>query len=331
MCNHVSPALKEHDAYAKSNFSLAALTMTMHVVNLYTHEVAIHADHNVDPYSEEPNAPPMEPLSPAHIDSLSTCLTSIDGTFELFLKFDIETIRCFPVAHFVRVAYAVVVLIKMYFAAATPNSEFGKVINKDNMKVEYYLDGLVSLFKASAAQEKSRPSAKFLMVLIMLKTWFHRQREHRPSSEREDSNAALQSRHEAVAETPNIATQTPSQRPAQKTGYSPANTPLQLLSEVATGNSRVQSRPESATNYSGTSNDWPSLNEPLQQTAQGVYNNGMIDPSLNMDISYTIGDGFEQAMGMTLGGNDFGAYINDDPFFGSLMDSFTGGQTFDGF
>jgi len=336
MFNHVSPTIQKNINInlSKPNNALAALAMTMHVVNLYTHEVAIHADHNLDPYSEEPNGPPTEPLSPAHIDALSTCLTSIDGTFELFLKFDVETIRCFPVAHFIRVAYAVVVLIKMYFAAATPNSEFGKVINKDNMKVEYYLDGLVSLFKASAAQDKSRPSAKFLMVLLMLKTWFHRQREHRPPSEREALSTAPPSRHGAVAETSKAANQTPTQRHGQNPGgYSPANTPLQLLSEVATGNSRVHPRPESANNQLGASNsEWSSFNEPpLQQTAQGVYNNGMIDPSLNMDIAYTMGDGFEQAMGMTLGGNDFGAYFNDDPFLGSLLDSVGSAQNFDGF
>jgi len=105
------------------------------------------------------------------------------------------------------------------------------------------------------------------------------------------------------------------------------------LSEVATGNSRVHPRPESANNHLGASNsEWSSFNEPpLQQTAQGVYNNGMIDPSLNMDIAYTMGDGFEQAMGMTLGGNDFGAYFNDDPFLGSLLDSVGSAQNFDGF
>jgi len=305
--------------------------MTKHIVNLYTHEVAIHAEHNAEPYSGDPNGPRTEPLSPAHIDALSNCLTSIDGAFELFLKFDVETIRCFPVAHFVRVAYVVVVLIKMYFSAAIPNSELGKVINKDNMKVEYYLDGLVSLFKASAAQEKSRSSAKFLMVLIMLKTWFHRQKEHKPSSEKESSNTAPPSRHEAVTDTPNATTHISSHHTAQHLGYSPANTPLQLLSEVATGNSRVQPRPDSANIFSVASNDWPSLNDSLQQTAPGVYTSGMIDPSLSMDAAYTMGDGFEQAMGMTLGGNDFGAYFNDDPFFGSLMDSVGAGPTFEGF
>jgi hypothetical protein len=123
--------------------AIALLKMTEHVVNLYMHEVAMHVDHNVEefkpPFTEanlrgHGDEPDMStrPLSPAHIAALSTCLTSIDGIFEAFNSLEIDTIRCLPVLHFVRIAYAVVVLIKMYFAAATPNSEFGKVSIPEN-------------------------------------------------------------------------------------------------------------------------------------------------------------------------------------------------------
>ena len=101
----------------------------------------MHVDHNVEefkpPFTEESirssgieEQEDSRPLTPAHIAALSTCLTSIDGVFEAFLSLDIETIRTLPILYFVRIAYAVVVLIKMFFAAAKPNSELGKVINK---------------------------------------------------------------------------------------------------------------------------------------------------------------------------------------------------------
>jgi hypothetical protein len=52
---------------------------------------------------------------------------------------------------------------------------------------------------------------------------------------------------------------------------------------------------------------------------------------LGMELGYTMGDGFEQAMGMTLGGvGDFGTYFSDDTFFSSIMDSVGGGSGFDG-
>lgn len=98
----------------------------------------MHIDHNIDefkpPFTEENmrnnrigNRDDSTPLSPAHIAALSTCLTSIDGVFEAFLSLEIDVIRNLPVVIFVRTAYAVVVLIKMYFAASAPNSELGKV------------------------------------------------------------------------------------------------------------------------------------------------------------------------------------------------------------
>lgn len=333
-----------------SNNNLATLRMTEHVVNLYMHEVAMHVDHNVDefkpPFSEDSLrgiGHKSEPLTPSHVNALSVCLTSIDGIFDTFLKLDPETVRCLPVAHFVRVAYAVVVLIKMYFAAATPNSELGKVIDKDNMKVEQYLDGLVDIFRAAAAEEKSRPASKFLMVLTMLKTWFHRQREGKlpPTTFPTEASTILSvpTAPKADADGPakNLNESNPRPKNQQNQGYGPANTPLQLLSEVATGNQGASPHTPASAPLPATPTDWPQQQYPnydpalMAQSGFGNMPMGNIDPSLGMDLGYTMGDGFEQAMGMTLGVGDFGNYFSDDAFFGSIMDSVGGGPGFDGF
>ena len=330
--------------------------MAGHVVNLYMHEVAMHVDHNVDefkpPFTEDALRTVSQEqgaLSTAHISALSSCLASIEGIFECCLAFDVYTVRCLPVGHFVRVAYAVVVLIKMYFAASAPNSELGKVIDKKDMKVDHYLDRLVDIFKASAAEEKSRPSAKFLMVLIMLKTWFVRQKDGKPT---DASGQPSESREYtgfkdtaltrgSVSEADNVGHQRNMQQiPQQVSNYSPANTPLQLLSEVATGNSRGQhtvTRSENIGNYATVSSEWQhtqhspyqpydALANTASQSLMTGYNNmnmgGHVDPSLGMEFGYAMGDGFEQAMGMTLGLGDFGGtYFSDDAFFGNVMDS----------
>lgn len=325
----------------------------------------MHVDHNVDefkpPFTEDALrsvGQDQESLSTAHISALSSCLASIDGIFDCFLTLNVDTVRCLPVGHFVRVAYAVVVLIKMYFAAAAPNSELGKVINKDDMKVDHYLDRLIDIFKASAAEEKSRPSAKFLMVLIMLKTWFIRQREGGgkqldSSSQQSESReytaftaspipSAIGGADSTSDDTNGGSQQNLQQMHAPVSNYSPANTPLQLLSEVATGNSRGQ---HNASSYSG---DWqqqqqspyPSYdplantqNQPLGPGYGNMSMGGNVDPSLGMEFGYAMGDGFEQAMGMTLGLGDFGGtYFSDDAFFGNVMDSVggNGGAVFEG-
>jgi hypothetical protein len=301
------------------------------------HEVAMHVDHNVDEFKPPFNEASLrgagqkpEPLTSAHVGALSTCLSSIDGIFKAFLTIDAETIRCLPVAHFVRIAYAVVVLIKMYFVAATPNSEIGVVIDKDNMKVELHLKGLVDKFRAAAADEKSRP----------LENWFRRQKNGKGSSQLGPSPMSAEIE-------PKQGEEGSTRKPEEKThqskqqGYGPANTPLQLLSEVATGNQGNSPNTPGTGPLPATPKDWPQQQQqypnydPAMMTPSGYNNNmamGNLDPSLGLgnEVGYQMGDGFEQAMGLTLSG-DFGNYFDDDTFLNNIMDSVGGGSGFDGF
>lgn len=316
--------------------------MTEHIINLYMHEVAMHVDHNVEefkpPFTEEQlrgpsSLPNQDLLTPAHISALSTCLTSIDGVFDIFLSLPIPVIRSLPIFHFVRVAYAVVVLIKMFFAATTPNSELGKVIDKDNMKVEHYLDRMLETFRATAEDEKSRPAAKFLGVLVMLRTWFHRQHENKgPANQKLEVSAEptlVRTQHETGGPTHSRPAPRP---PAQHHEYSPANTPLQLLSEVATG-TNPSSRPSSRAQYTSNNIDAPN---PAAWAPSGaayaeslsnhpVFGYTALDPAFGADLEYSMGDGFEQAMGMTLGDGEFGGYWGDETFFGGSQAPFGGG------
>lgn len=162
------------------------------------HEVVIHNDECPENVKCSSNTEiPVALLTPAHISALTVCLTSIHGLFDTFLSFATETIRDLPVFHFVRVAYACVLLIKMYFAATTSNAELGKVISKEDLKVEHYIDRLLNAFKAAADNELSRAAQKFLVVLVMLRTWFHKQSGRKPDM----SQAAPQAgaRHNSLA------------------------------------------------------------------------------------------------------------------------------------
>ncbi|PON20756.1 hypothetical protein TGAM01_v210357 [Trichoderma gamsii] len=144
----------------------ATLRLNFNVVNLYMHEMALHSETLSDQWRPPFNTEALkdgivnsEPLSAAHINALSACLTAIDGILNTFLSMDVLSIRCLPVFNFMRVAYAVVILIKMYFSASSPGSEMGRVIHKDNMRVEYYLETLLDKFRATAADNKYLESA----------------------------------------------------------------------------------------------------------------------------------------------------------------------------
>lgn len=317
--------------------------MAEHVLSLYMHEVAMHVDHNVEefkpPFTEESlrgldRDAATVPLTAVHINALSTCLTAIDGVFTTFLSIDIDTVRALPVMHFVRMAYAVVVLLKMYFAAAIEGSELGKVIDKDNMRVEFYLDHLLEHLRAAAADEKSKAGSKFLVVVAMLKNWFSRQRA---------ATLGVEGSHgQAVAVESALD---------KSAAYNGSNTPLQLLSEIATSSKQTQptshlsynqqvqqgsqSIPWSHSSYlynpSTTQNAYPALSH----VSSNNTHNHNIDPNLSqqslnpmptsMDAFDPTITNFEQAMGMTMEGTFDARFFADDAFFGAVMDSVRSG------
>ncbi|KAI0139684.1 hypothetical protein BJ166DRAFT_489392 [Pestalotiopsis sp. NC0098] len=299
-----------------------SLLLSFHVLSLYMHEIALYvekADEIRPPYNADALRDPVpglnESLTAAHIGALSSCLTAIDGIFETFLSMDVCSIRCLPVFNFVRVAYAVVVLIKMYFSASMPNSELGKVINKDHMKVEEYLEKLLAKFAEVAAADKSRPAAKFIVVLAMLRGWFQKQGKAEPGA---PSLPPLGNESTPKPEngTPGPTQQQPPPMPPQPhqpqaNEYNPANTPLQLLSEIATGNRGDQTSTATPSNLNTSQafqNSWmgntiqPPPTMMFDQTSMGGVM-PYLNNSFSADFDYSnLGDGFEQAMGLTFGG-----------------------------
>jgi hypothetical protein len=185
------------------------------------------------------------------------------------------------------------------------------------------------------------------MVLVMLKTWFNRSKTGKPLSRVDYCNSGQQPQQdETSAPTPGPQMMIHQQ---PQNDYSPANTPLQLLSEIATGGNPSQaSRPQSRNQYPlNPGTEWhPGQQSQQNQQQVPVYGDpnpinqmhsgytsgptayGNIDPSLGVgaDFDFAVGDGFEQAMGLTLGEGDFQKYFSDDAWLGAMMmDSVAGG------
>lgn len=185
------------------------------------HELVLHSNTSTEqirpPFNTDAIRDGMvrraEPLSAAHINALAACLGAIAGILDTFLAMDVPAIRCLPVLYFVRVAYAVVALMKMFFSASDPRFELGTVIGRADLRLDFYLDALLQKFHVTAADDRCRPAAKFLVVLVMLKSWFMKQAK-------------------ADAAPPGSS---PDRAPAHRPPQHPVNTPLQVLSEVATG------------------------------------------------------------------------------------------------
>jgi hypothetical protein len=148
----------------------------------------------------------------------------------------------------------------MSFAAVAPNSELGKVISKDDMKVDRYLDDLLPHLRSAAEDNKSQPALKFSMILVMLKTWYHKKCGKGghpgcpkagllPRSPDGGRQASAERRYDSAGNVSNgdgsiqglLNQPTPTQglgaeANPERSEYNNPNTPLQLLSEVAMGN-----------------------------------------------------------------------------------------------
>jgi len=194
------------------------------------------------------------------------------------------------------------------------------------------------------------------MVLVMLKTWFQRQKEGK--SCRPDGNGPPSNEAGKSASPTNDSKETPSQPSSRGKGEYASNTPLQLLSEVATNagpDKQKKSYTPNNTNNGPTSEssdgwqahqpyNYPAVSRfihPPPITPQSISSTPLnTAPQANMtqsgtpawnnynteynnqaatDLEYSMGDGFEQAMGMTLGYGDFGKYFDDDQFFGGFF------------
>lgn len=161
-----------------------------HVLNVYMHEIALHVDHNIDDFK-----PPFLPESrdknqtdlntAAHIDALTSCLTSAHEALNIISSLDYKTILCLPTVHFGRTSYASIALIKLFSAVSAPDSRLGQVFDPADIKVEYYLDKVIGHFKVAGESNGGRTAAKFSLVLTMLKHWFLKRKDHEEPDSKE--------------------------------------------------------------------------------------------------------------------------------------------------
>ncbi|KFA66283.1 hypothetical protein S40285_01892 [Stachybotrys chlorohalonatus IBT 40285] len=245
--------LRKYRAAVPEDLMQPTLSISFNFINLYMHELALRTDTVADQWRPPFNTENLTdglmnpgPLSSAHVKALSACLDSVTGIFNAFLAMPVPTIRNLPVYNFVRVAYAVVVLLKMYFSVSSPQLDIRDVIDNRDMRVDYYFVALLDKFRAAATDDKCRPAAKFLVVLAMLRTWFLKQ-DHADAAKDDPAKPGFDHpkldvvpRNQPSSASPNNEART--QRYRQQQQQQP-NTPLHLLSEIATSGASCATTP----------------------------------------------------------------------------------------
>ncbi|KAI9171605.1 Transcription factor himD [Paramyrothecium foliicola] len=245
--------LNKYRASIPTELRQPTLEIGFHVVSLFMNELAVHADPSADhwrpPFTtdniEDGLVQPETALSSTHIGALSACLAASTGIIDVFLAVPIARLRCLPVYNFVRVAFALVILLKMHFSVSSPARDLAGVFERDSMRAEHYIEALLAKFRAAAADDKCRPATKFSVVLTMLKAWFlkHGKDEAAPAvkaapgagpgQSASATNLSPQRSASSSGEGP-AYTQQRQQHHPQQLHQRKASTPLQLLSEVAT-------------------------------------------------------------------------------------------------
>jgi hypothetical protein len=157
-----------------------------HVTSLYLHEIALHFNHNIEdfrlPFTEESLKSvnnTSDTLTQNQMAALEACLKAAHGILDTMLSYETETIKNLPMLlFFVRCVYAIVILIKMHVAVCTPNSELGKMMKPEELKVDYYIDSLINLFGYVPKDgEDFRPHPKILRILTVMRDWFRKHKE----------------------------------------------------------------------------------------------------------------------------------------------------------
>ncbi|KAJ5128283.1 hypothetical protein N7448_002001 [Penicillium atrosanguineum] len=206
------------------------LAHTFHVVNLFVHESAMSIDckDSVIPYTPENSDLPASALAPL-IDALTTCINAIHQSLDAILSVEPQRLTCLPTVSLARTSYPVVSLIKIYSLLTASESRIGQVIDMQSLKLEWYLEKVINHYRTAAALDAGRAPAKFGNIIMMLRNWFVKKKENGPAL-REIFGTEMRSDTQDDKPTP--------QQNQMKQGA----TPLDLLSEVATGNqsSRAQ-------------------------------------------------------------------------------------------
>ena len=152
--------------------------MAYHYTVLTTHDIGLHINHHVHgfglPYTKKMIlAPPANDLLIAiHVDLLSQCLTSARTILDIFHTFSTEETRTMPFFTYARAIYAAVILMKLYFSATAPKSELGRVLGKDGLLVDRYINELVKKLEDVAAGGMSRSAERFGRILKLLQSWW---------------------------------------------------------------------------------------------------------------------------------------------------------------
>lgn len=146
------------------------------------HEFCFYAEYDpsdfIPPYSislpgARSRASDFHPITPAHLSSVVTCISSAHALLDLFISSTTITLQCAPVIVYARMGYAIVILLKVYISAALPTGALYGVFNASETNLELYLEQTTHRLTEVDAQ-RCRTASFWLTIVAKITDWFRR-------------------------------------------------------------------------------------------------------------------------------------------------------------
>lgn len=165
----------------------ASLILAYHQDSIYLHESALESgsttlidfNHRIFKPRSGPRIGQVQeetqpPLTAAYVNTVMSCINSSHALLDEFLSTDIQSLRVVPIIHFVRASYAIVVLVKLFISASVPSNELGKILDRQLLKVDYYMGALLKRLVEAAGPAKLRVPTKWLTITQQVSDWYHK-------------------------------------------------------------------------------------------------------------------------------------------------------------
>jgi len=111
-----------------------------------------------------------KPISAASANAIMIVIESAHLLLEAMLSMPDDVMKSLPVICYVRMSYSVVLLIKLSAAATAPNSELGKILDVESLRVDHYLKAIIARLKNIADY---RVAHKFMQIVVKVAMWRH--------------------------------------------------------------------------------------------------------------------------------------------------------------
>lgn len=167
--------------------SLDTIMLQYYHTQMYLHEIAMHDEHPPEdfmpPFGLEKILSVLSIRSDSrppssYIDSTAVSISSAQAFLDILIKnMDVDTLRMIPIFNFVRMAYSLITLIKLYISAKTPSSAIGSVLDPKSLKIGYYLNALMETLVEAIGPNECRSPYTFLGMILRFQAWYNSQ-EH---------------------------------------------------------------------------------------------------------------------------------------------------------